>query len=1338
MRKLILIATTAIFATWLALNYAWISTIQEGKIRLILGLAFALAILLRGKRYPGQPETPAKKLPPWAAAATACLGALAVVSGLVFEVHQFEWLGLLILIYSALRWALPASYRRDILLSLFLVYWVHPLPGQLFARFQFAMQALSVQGSEWLLHCRNMPVWADGMILRTGMRAFDVPQACSGMRTAVTVMLCTLGTAMFLRLRLRQTLAFLVLGLAQVLFFNILRISFMVLWAWRKPPEWSEEFLHNTSGFFLLLTILVVQIELAWWKARVSRREELKRQEERGEREPREKATILPPVWRLILRWFWPVTAAVLIITAAVYAFYKHRPAHRLRMIGKTADGLLESNPAAAERAAEYALSIRPDSRDFMSRKARAAALQGKFEQALSGFDSLPNGLNLQETVLKSLCLMKTDRPEEAMALVDGLPESRRGIPAVAALRAEYAYTRDMPGMAAENAVIAGRSHLMAERVRRLFPYLASRGQWQAIVSADNRAAPYRDLAPALIAVHAHIQVNDIPGASKAMNRALSVWPSSPRFLQSLYGLALREPAGGWEKRFARILTENLNRLDPARAASCLKWSFRLARPDLAWLAFRRLEKLDPRDPMLFEAPARYGAVWFTFTRRNLGLPADGGNVTVDLRSFYRETADIEPFRSFWAEVPLAGEMGARSWKQSARAYLKKALEELAGRREAGTLSARMAASMPSLLAMNGKYRAAHAELDRLAGEYPEMKVKIILEHARFHEMQGEWQKCYERLREYRAAGEAPDLNTELMFANVLMQTELGICALEVIKRAEKYFPDVPQLAVSEAGVWDAFGFAHRALFLLEQVENPDVIPGKVRLLRESGRIRQARRLAGAFGLETDSKEITEGAELVLPAAELTVSGTWPEMPSGRELRLRVRESKRRAAGSASPFLKTLWSLEAEWYESAGGEDASMPKEWRSAGRDSLERAAALHRLAVLLGRRGDLAEAESVTREALRLLPGSPILYRMLISLTEGDPGVVEAAREACPDDPAIWLALLVTKIQNGANAEWAMSAIESAAAERKFPAATMVRAGSFLFREGMTGAAAAAAKDAIQRADGLPAAYALGVQCAAEMGDEKRLLECSLKGADFAMNPTAFYRVIVAVKGGGRTADRDVIEALRHLREQFPEEKQWSESLARTYFQRGDSARAWDLLDPLVRKDFEGVRVGSLLVAAESARLAGARKKALRILETAYDMYPENISVLNNLVYLLSGDMEEGLDRAIELLPELKKLGGNLPEVMDTAAVVYLKSGRHSEAAEASARALKMMDRRRYGAPQIRLNAATIMVRTGQYAAAEEQVREVLKHPHLPAEDARKARELFKVIQEKRRMED
>jgi Tfp pilus assembly protein PilF len=309
--------------------------------------------------------------------------------------------------------------------------------------------------------------------------------------------------------------------------------------------------------------------------------------------------------------------------------------------------------------------------------------------------------------------------------------------------------------------------------------------------------------------------------------------------------------------------------------------------------------------------------------------------------------------------------------------------------------------------------------------------------------------------------------------------------------------------------------------------------------------------------------------------------------------------------------------------------------------------------------------------------------------------------------------------------------SSLKEALADERFAVGTIVRAGDFLLRKGFVTAAEAAARYGVERGQGLLAAYVLGMRCAVAKGDADWALSCALAGAEAASDPAPFYKAIVDIKSLQRDVDGDMIAALEYMQEHAPAETEWPQRLGHVYFQQGDPRRAFSVLEPVIESDAGSVRVQSLLLASEAARLQGKRRAAIQILEKAYSMHPESLAVLNNLVYNLAQE-EATLPRARALLPKLLATGEESFAAQDTVAMVHLRSGNLQQAQLHMDMALALLDEQDYAAAEVNLNAATILYRLGQYHEARKRVHKARHEGRLTAFVDRASLELLREIEE------
>jgi len=1300
-RKTVLVGAVSLFAMWFVANSPRILGDDDGLIRFVLGSLFAILILLRQKSSEAQIV-----LPRWTVVASLVGGTVFALLGIIVGVHMVEWVGILLILFACVIWVSPADFAHDVVVAFVLLFCVHPLPGQVFTFLQHTMQLLSVKGSEFILHGLNVRIWADGLTLRTGYLNFMVPEVCSGMRTAVTVLLCTLGVGMLLRLKWYEVAVFAFLGLAQVLALNITRIVHMVVWAPRMPPEWAENYLHDSVAIFLLGAIFLVQIEASWWKVWSSRRRRIKHGIETGELEGPDKASIVPGSIRRLFKVGAVVSAVAVVLSGTFAVLYKSRRYHRVEMIRPVIEALMQANVPAAGRAVEGLLAEEPDDRDLLVMRARLCLIRGDFDQALSRLDALEDvgdGLTLHETILKGWALMRIGRPTEAMALVEGLPDSAEQLPGVAMIRAEFAAAENRPRDAAASVVVAARSHLMLPRVRALFPYLAGREQWRAISDSDHDI-PYQDLRYALIAVHANLRVGNIAGTARALKLALESWPDDRRFLHSLFTVAQRWREGEWEQRYTDCLKVNLMEFGADELAILMNQCWRLGRLDLAWLLYKRLAAVDPEDPSLHLMPAQRGRQWFAARSHDVGVQSEDSGARISLATLCRQTQRIRPFANVWRIVPLAEELASSHMTALRDKHIALCLDELDRREESGDLTRRLEWLYPSALALAGRYPEAHSRLDAILDHYPEMEAEVLLQHAVFYDQKQKWQDSYEALFAYDKAEYLPNLTAQLMKVGALINMNLGVAAMDVVAKARGVFPGAARLDLAEAAIWDVFGHKEQALFVLSKTTGGRDSPIAIQLLHDTGRLRAARELSEATGVGIiKSGRATKQALRVRPA-RWAVAKRWPPLSDENIARM-LKPLGNQLENATSPYMRSLVELTRDWIRSRGKGNSSDIEKWASVGRNERETVGSLYRLATLQARNQDFPAAEAAVRRALEILPRSPVLWRALISMTEGNIEDLRAATDVCPNDPNIWLGLLVATARNQDDWGWAEKETAHAITGQRFSSGTLTRAGAFFYEKGQMKLAAPLVKAAIPRARGLLPTCWLGLLIGIQTKDFNWALSSAINGVENAEDPTPFYKAIVDIKAMGRTLDRDMFAALEYLQETRKDEPEWAEALGQAYFQKGDTRRALTIFDSIVREDTRNLRPRTLLLAAEAARLEDKPWQAVRILESASELYPDRTSVLNNLVYVLALD-ERTLPRARRLLPRLISLGGNSFAVMDTVAMVYTRSGEPEKAKKFMDDALDGLDKVSYSPHEMRLNAAELQMRLGKHEEARQQL--------------------------------
>ncbi|NQT94464.1 MAG: archaeosortase/exosortase family protein [Lentisphaerae bacterium] len=1322
-RRIVRIAAAALFLAWLIPNGTRLFMTQNGAIRTVLSVLFSLLILARPKGAP--PKGDARS---WIVPLAAALGALLAVSGIVFSVNQAEWLGIILLLFACLAWSLPAAFTGDIARALFLLYWAHPIPGQLFGPLQLWMQSASVRGAEWFLHVINQRVWADGMVLQARMAVYEVPAWCSGMRTATTVFLLALGLGIIKRFRWHECLLIVSAALLQALALNVFRLSVMVLFTSRLGAWTWIEFLHDTAGIIVLISVFLVYVEISFLQKH--RAKKTRRREELAPGRI-QRLTPHPPFWQSVVRHRWITTTVILAIVTTAILVSRSRPPHRIEMIKGLATVLYDAGRLErAQRVAAHVLTLVPKDHDWRIVIARIQLLRGRYGEVIEELRLVPDGpgkRDAERSILRAYSLMALHNMEEAAAIVEGLPrQARQSDPRVAMILAEIAAYADDPDGVVRHLPTAARWRPNMRRIRMLYPFLRRHRRWETISRTDLRT-PYAEPGQAFSAVEAYMNLDQGPIVANVVLEAIKNWPEDPRILEPLFYLAVKRPDARWEDRFGTHLLRCMKQLEASTMIyGLVDKSFALGRPDLAWALYRQLEGIDPSHPSLLMMASQYGDEWFSFRRRRLGLASPRAAERIDLRSFYPVGLASEAWKDVCDLVPLGSELSIGDVSAVRDEFLQRAVQEFERRDKAGTLSLTLRYEHVRALEVAGESEAARERLQRIAKEFPAEKERARIVLSEIFERQGKWQRVYEVLRGYEQE-KTPQLTPLVRLCRTHMILRLGLGAVHVSKQAVRLFPESSQAAAMLAGALLRYDSPEESLFFLDQ---PRPRYQKALDVLEAEALLQTQRFSE---LETFTHAsllpritIADGTpqDLFLPPAEYAAVWHWTLDLSDRSVGAHAAAMKEGSPSFASPFLRRLGQLWTLAYETQCEGESASPEAWLASGRDNTEKAVALSQLTLLLCWQERYVEARNAVGRAVRLLPCAPSLWKLLISLSGADAAVLATARRECPEDPDLWLAELVVRTQradgepDAQDEAWdeddVIRALGPALKGRgAYSPATLTRAGDYLLRGGMVRAANLVAEHVVQHARGLLPAYVLGIRCAVEPDDREWALECTGHAIRASLAPSpVLYEKLVGLKSDGDqvATDSEMVEALKQLRKAYPSNPLWAQMLGYVRFQRGGLEIA-DALDNMRH----ALRAGATnripyAVAAEASRLIGNTDGAVRLLRMGLEQHPDDLAMLNNLAYTLVSDTGR-VAEAEAMIPGLLERGADNPSIMDTVATIHLRAGRAAVAEEILT---SLLPKAEPGEPlwfNLNLRLAEVAVEKGEWVSAETILKEALK---------------------------
>ncbi|MCX6835617.1 MAG: exosortase/archaeosortase family protein [candidate division Zixibacteria bacterium] len=163
---------------------------------------------------------------------------------------------------------------RKVWFAFFFLLFMVPLPAVIYYQATLPMQLLSSQATTFLLQVIGVPAVRQGNIINLPGYSLEVIEACSGLRSLVTLLaLGSLYSWHYMTSNWRAvalTLAMIPIAMAA----NVFRIFVTAVGAYAISPELAETFLHEVSGLLVFLSAMVMLLILGavfkWTEKRFS------------------------------------------------------------------------------------------------------------------------------------------------------------------------------------------------------------------------------------------------------------------------------------------------------------------------------------------------------------------------------------------------------------------------------------------------------------------------------------------------------------------------------------------------------------------------------------------------------------------------------------------------------------------------------------------------------------------------------------------------------------------------------------------------------------------------------------------------------------------------------------------------------------------------------------------------------------------------------------------------------------------------------------------------------------------------------------------------------------
>jgi exosortase len=179
---------------------------------------------------------------------------------------------LLVLLAGMISFLAGWKMLRTVSFPLCYLMWSIPIPAIIYNQITFPLQLIASRLATTWLELVHVPVLRDGNILVMSNYSLEVVEACSGIRSLMTLMALAVGSGYLVSpLRwVRYALAVFMVPIAIVT--NAIRIVVAGILAHRFGSAAAEGFLHEFSGWAIFLVALILMFSSYWIFWRIGER----------------------------------------------------------------------------------------------------------------------------------------------------------------------------------------------------------------------------------------------------------------------------------------------------------------------------------------------------------------------------------------------------------------------------------------------------------------------------------------------------------------------------------------------------------------------------------------------------------------------------------------------------------------------------------------------------------------------------------------------------------------------------------------------------------------------------------------------------------------------------------------------------------------------------------------------------------------------------------------------------------------------------------------------------------------------------------------------------------
>ncbi len=191
------------------------------------------------------------------------------ILALYAEIKTVASLAMIVSIAAVVLYLYGSVILRQSLYPLFLLLFMIPIPSQIYSAMTIPLQIIVTQASVWFSALVGLPIFREGNVIYLPQRTLEVVQACSGLRSLMTLLTLSVIISYF-TLRSNWLRGLLLLfGVPVAIVVNIIRVLIMIFAFYYFDFDLTQGTIHTIFGIavFVLAIALVFLCKgvLSFW-----------------------------------------------------------------------------------------------------------------------------------------------------------------------------------------------------------------------------------------------------------------------------------------------------------------------------------------------------------------------------------------------------------------------------------------------------------------------------------------------------------------------------------------------------------------------------------------------------------------------------------------------------------------------------------------------------------------------------------------------------------------------------------------------------------------------------------------------------------------------------------------------------------------------------------------------------------------------------------------------------------------------------------------------------------------------------------------------------------------